>query len=69
MLGYNTWRVLRWLRRGLAGAGAAWVWYWVSPTQEPRYFIAFLGPLALFILYRAILRVLREIGESDSPLD
>jgi len=54
---------LRWLNRGLAAAGLAWVLYWVNPPEPPHYFIAFAGVAALFALWLVIRHLIRRIRE------
>jgi hypothetical protein len=60
---YVRYPFLRWLRRGFLGVSLAWMWYWLAPDGAPHYFMAFLGPAALWFLYFWIRRVLDRIDE------
>jgi hypothetical protein len=61
---YVRYPFLRWLRRGFAAVSLAWVWYWIAPDAAPHYFMALLGPVALWVLYHWIRRVLRQIDKT-----
>jgi hypothetical protein len=58
-----TYRWLRWLNRGLAGAGLGWVIYWIAPPEPPHYFIAFIGVGALFALWLVIRHLVRRVRD------